>query len=250
MLTVNSLRRPDPVDDQGRPRRRWTIAAAAVLGVIALAGLVLALLPSVPNDEATPQPRPPATTPSPAPTQDGARSVCGLPPGDQAVPAVAPVSTDWELVGTVAAPTAPRSLGPGTVEQGVRSCFARSPLGTLYAATNFLASTSDPRIRAAAVRELTADGEGRDRALDLIEGADPGSGNAGAQVAGFTFLNWDRSYSTIDVALNVEGTPIHVPVPLRWEGGDWKVVLPADGDLYANMAPLPNLTGYVPWSGA
>lgn len=252
MLTVKSLRRPEPTPDDSEeesPRRRWTIVAAAVLGLILLAGIVLAVLPPVRDEKDGPSPAP---TPTPAATKtaDGSSSVCGLPPGDQSVPALAPVSTDWELVGTIATPTAPKTIGPGEVDQGVRSCFARSPLGTLYAATNFLASTSDPRIRVDAVRELTADGEGRDRALDLIEDADPGSGDSGAQIAGFTFLNWDRSYSTVDIALNYEGTAVHLPVPMRWEDGDWKVVLPPDGDFYGNLAPLPNLTGYVPWSGA
>lgn len=253
MLTVNSLRRPEPTpddSDEERPRRRWTIVAAAVLGLILLAGIVLAVLPPAGRKETSPQPAPSASPTSPETAAEGSASVCGLPPGDQSVPSLAPVSTDWQLVGTIATPTAPRTFGPGEVDGGVRSCFARSPLGTLYAATNFVASTSDPGIRVDAVRELTADGEGRDRALDLIEDADPGSGDSGAQIAGFTFLNWDQSYSTVDIALNYEGTAVHVPIPLRWEDGDWKVVLPADGDLFGNLAPLPNLTGYVPWSGA
>lgn len=226
----------------------WTRVAVAVVVLIALLAVAVVLLRPAPEPKAAPEPAPATSAPAPKDAQGG--SVCGLAPGDQAVPAVPPVSTDWELVGSVAAPTAPESIGPGVVEDGLRSCFARSPLGALYAASNFLATTSEPRLRLPAVRELTAEGEGRDRALDLIEDADPGPATGGVQLAGFTFLNWDADSSVIDLAMRTEGNVGHLPVPLRWEEGDWKVILPPGGDLYGNIAPLPNLTGYIPWAGS
>lgn len=253
MLTMSKLRRsetnPDTDKDEGGARSAWTWIAALVLVVIAVAAIVLALLGPAPDDQASPRPAPARSSPA-SPAPDASASTCGLPAGDQAVPSVAPVSTDWELVGSIAAPTAPQSIGPGVVNDGLRSCFARSPLGALYAAVSFVASTSEPRLREPAVRELTATGPGRDRAIDLVEGADPGPAGSGVQVAGFTFLNWNPDSATVDLATNVESTPVHLPVPLRWQDGDWKIDLPADGDIYANIAPLPNLTGYAPWSGA
>ena len=253
MLTVNKPRRPETDSDtdkgEDRSRSAWTWTAALVLVVIAAAAVVLVLLGPVPDDQASPQPAPTRSTPA-SPAPDGSASTCGLPAGDQTVPLVAPVETQWELVGSIAAPTAPQSIGPGVVTDGLRTCFARSPLGALYAAVSFVASTSEPRLREPAVRDLTAKGPGRDRALDLVEGADPGPAGSGVQVAGFTFLNWNPDSTTIDLATNVDNTPVHLPVPLRWQDGDWKIDLPADGDIYANIAPLPNLTGYAPWSGA
>ena len=238
-------------DDQERGLwSSWrTRVAVAVVALLLLMTLFLVVLRPDPQPQATPRPSPKPTVSSTAAPAGGA-SICGLAPGDQSVPSVPPVSTDWELVGSVAAPTAPRSIGPGLVTDGLRSCYARSPLGALYAATGFLATTSEPRLRLPAVRDLAAKGQGRDKALDLITGADPGPATGGVQLAGFTFLNWDANTSVIDVALRTGGNVGHLPVSLRWEDGDWKVIFPPTGGIYDAIAPLPNLTGYVPWSGA
>ncbi|MBF5083758.1 hypothetical protein [Quadrisphaera sp. INWT6] len=243
---------PASPDDQERTGRPWTqprfLLAAAALALLAVAALVLAVLPPRTQD-AEPAPTPPAPTPSStAAAQDA--SACGLPEGDRSVPVVPPAQTSWDLVGTMAAPTAPTTLGPGTITDGLRSCYARSPLGALYAATGFLAATTDPALRQPAVAALTLVSPGRDRALDLLQRADPGSGGSGVQVAGFSFLNYDATSAVIDVALRADGAAVHLPVSVRWDGGDWKVVLPDTGQLYEAIQPLPNLTGYALWSGA
>jgi hypothetical protein len=233
----------DPASPWTRPR--FLLAATAV-ALIALLAVVVTLTRPDPRAEPPTAPPPAAASP-PAPAGDA--SICGLPPGDQAVPVVPPEVTDWELVGTMAAPTGPQ-VGPGLVQEGLRTCYARSPLGALYAATGFLAAASDPGLRLRAAQALAAAGEGQDRAVDLLEGADPGGADSGLQVAGFTFLNYDPAAAVVDVAMSVESTPVHLPVSMRWEGGDWKVLLPPSGQPFEGIAPLPNLTGYVPWSGA
>jgi len=244
---------PTSPDDEGRTGRPWTqprfLVAAAALALLAVAALVLAVLPPrTPDTEPTPT-APPTAAPS-ATTAALAASACGLPEGDQSVPVVPPAQTSWDLVGTMAAPSAPTTLGPGTTADGLRSCYARSPLGALYAATGFLAATTDPALRQPAVAALTLDNPGRARALDLLDGTDPGPGGSGVQVAGFSFLNYDTTSAVIDVALRADGTAVHLPVSVRWQAGDWKVVLPDTGQLYEAIQPLPNLTGYAPWSGA
>jgi hypothetical protein len=228
-----------------RPR---FIVAAAVLAVIAVLAVALAVLRPAP-DPGTALPAPAEPAPPPAPV-DGGPSYCGLPTGDGQVPVVPPTATNWELVGTMAAPTAPTVHGPGVTEEGLRSCYARSPLGALYAATGFLAAASDPALRLRAVQQLTAAGEGRDRALDLLEETDPGPESAGLQVVGFTFLNYDPAVAVVDVAMSVDATAVHLPITVRWEDGDWKVALPVTGQPFEAIAALPNLTGYVPWAGA
>jgi hypothetical protein len=164
------------------------------------------------------------------------------------------MTTAWELVGTMAAPTAPRTHGPGRVENGLRSCFARSPVGALYAAVNIVATTTDPALRVPLVRALAADGEGREAALRLLSTPQPPSDTTTQiQIAGFSLPNYDRQAATIDLAMQlstVSGSGyVHVAMPLRWEGGDWKVVVPPNGDLATTVRPLPDLTGYAVWSG-
>jgi len=244
---------PTASDHQGRTRRPWAqprfLVAAAALALLLAAAVVLAVLPAQP-DAPTAQPTPAAPAPTTDQAAEGAPSVCGLPEGDQTVPVVPPTATSWDLVGTMAAPSAPDTFGPGMDEAGLRSCYARSPLGALYAATGFLAATTEPSLRLPAVQALTLDNPGRARAIDLLTGTDPGATGSGVQVAGFSFLNYDATSAVIDVALRADGAAVHLPISVRWEAGDWKVVLPDTGQPYEAIQPLPSLTGYAPWSGA
>lgn len=118
------------------PFARHGFAAGAVLvALLAAAGVWLAV--TGPGRSSWPQAAP--STGSAAPT--AGRSACGLPGGDQTPPAVAPV-THWVLVGTIAAPHDPSTVGPAASRDGVGVCFAPTPTGALYAAANFLAATS------------------------------------------------------------------------------------------------------------
>lgn len=232
----------------------WTrprfVIAAAVVALIAVFAVVLAVTRpgSDAGTAAPPQTSPPPATASSTPVPDA--SVCGLQPGDQSVPVTAPTDTEWELVGTVAAPTAPDTIGPGRIDDGLRTCFARSPLGALYAAVNFLATSSDPHLRLRTAEDLAAQGAGREAAINLLQEGDPGGSDSGLQVAGFSFLNYDQYSAVVDIAMTVDSTVVHLPVSLRWEGGDWKVVLPPTGQPFDAIQPLPDLTGYIPWAGA
>ncbi|RJK92540.1 hypothetical protein [Vallicoccus soli] len=246
----------DSTVDTEERRSPWTkrgyIASAVVVALIAVLAVVLLLTRPSKEDTAAP---PPATTSTPSdsttPTADDAdASVCGLPAGAQDVPTSPPPGTAWELVGGVATPTAPEIHGPGNVNAGLRSCFAESPVGALYAAVNFVASASDPELRAQAVSELTAPGEGRDRAVAQVQGPQPSSGNR-IQLVGFTFLNYSQDATTIDLAFRSgNGGLAHLPLSLQWVEGDWKVDLPASGEVFPGIGPIPDLTGYVPWGGA
>ncbi len=251
----------DSLDDQ--PGSPWTqkgfIAAAVVVGLLIILGAVLVITrPSDGDDRADPGPQPTTSTPAPTATSSASTpstdSACGLPAGDQAVPVTAPPKTEWELVGTIAVPSAPETHGPGQIEDGLRSCFARTPTGALYAAANLVASTSVPELREPVVRMLGAEGPERDRALELLA-SDDAPATSGVQIAGFTFLNYDGETTTVDLAVRaLSGASqvgyAHIPVTLRWEEGDWKVVFGADGALGAGTGPIPDLAGYVPWAGA
>lgn len=249
------------VRDREETTNPWTqkgfVTSAVVVGLIAvLAAVLLLARPSTDDPAAGPVPTQ-APSPSTSTEVDEAASVCGLPPSDQAVPRSEPPTTNWELVGTIATPTAPETYGPGRVEDGLRTCYARSPLGALYAAVNFVATTSAPDQREQLIRQLAAAGPGRDAALAALaaEGEQSSDGSSSTQVVGFSFLNYDEDSTTVDLALrgfSAGGAAglAHLPLTLRWEGGDWKVVLPEDGDLGRAIQGIPDLTGYVPWSGA
>ncbi len=258
------MRRDNTHDEEEAPNP-WThrgfIASAVVVALIAVLGLFLAFAgPSGGNSNAAPPATTPAASTSPSPggsTRPASDSACGLPAGEESVPRTAPKETKWELVGTMAAPTAPDTYGPGRINDGLRSCYAHSPTGALYAAVNIAAMTGVPELREPVVRQLAAAGPERDRALQQLKTASDAETTGGStQVAGFTFLSYDDRSAAVDLAVraaaanNGQSGYVHIPMTLRWDGGDWKVVLAPDGSLGAGIGAIPDLTGYVPWGGA
>ncbi|PPK91941.1 hypothetical protein CLV92_11922 [Kineococcus xinjiangensis] len=249
----------EPEEKKSPWRRPGFIASAAVVGLIVVSGAGLAVERALDDDsskapqgEGAPVAAPAPSTPAPsasssAPASTG-DSVCGLPAGEQTVPTTAP-SSQWELVGAVAAPTAPEQHGPGQVDSttGWRSCYAHSPTGALYAAANVLASTSSPQLVQELVEDGTVPGPGRDALAQLLAGGiPPNSGTV--QLAGYTFLNYSDDVATIDMAVRASsGGTGHVPFTLQWVEGDWKLLLPPDGNLAAGAGPLPDFAGYTAW---
>ncbi len=57
----------------------------------------------------------------------------------------------------------------------------------------------------------------------------------------------------VDLAFRVDrsGTTgyFHTTSTMRWERGDWKLVLSQNGIPFDSTQQIPNLNGYVPWSG-
>jgi hypothetical protein len=124
-----------PHDSSPWAQRGFILAAAFIAGVLLL-GLALLVL-HIGGDDSTGDSKNHANGPPPAAAtpvrKDPNASVCGLPADGQQIPAIAP-ETRWELVGTIAAPTDPKTIGPGIHQGKRRLCFAHSPTGALFAA--------------------------------------------------------------------------------------------------------------------
>lgn len=244
-------------DGSGAPKSPFTrpgfIAAVAVIAVVVLVGMIAVVSGLLSRQDPGPTPTETATataTADPdAPTADDL-SVCGLEGFERTSSLDAAPENDWELVGTIAAPTS-GAAGPGVVDDGFRSCFAHTAEGALYAAVNFLAIGTDDTIRPR-LPELVAEGPGRDAAEEaLASGSGGGIAGPRAQVAGFRIGSYDGTNVTVDLALNYnDGRLISAPLKLVWEDGDWKMVLTDTGALPLDAALLSNLGGYIPWAGA
>ncbi|WP_427136775.1 hypothetical protein [Pseudarthrobacter sp. S9] len=234
-------------EDQNPLTKPKFIISAVVVAIIVALGIILALLP---KGSGTAAPDPTAGNTSSAssqPSATDAASVCGLPEGNQSKPVTAPADTKWELVGKIAAPTSPKQYGPGqTAADGLRSCFAHSPTGALYAGANIviLASSGHNDL---VIQHLTVDGPERDK---MLKSSDPaGTGNATPfQLAGFKLTDYSGDRAVIQYGFKVSnGTFGSLPVVLQWSGGDWKAVPPASGEPEGKQ--LADLNGYVPWAG-
>ncbi|MBG6191710.1 hypothetical protein IWX64_002677 [Arthrobacter sp. CAN_A212] len=242
---------PDENHQNPFTRPGFILSAALVLVLIA-AVIVIAFLPrggDEPDAETT-EPATSETTSAPAATADGAEeSVCGLPASDDTALGAAPES-DWELVGTMAVPVAPETAGPGVVDDsGLRTCFAQTPTGALYAASNIWATGffGDP---ANLYEKLTADGPIKDQALEAIaNGEEVGAQDApGMQIKGFILRSYTDQEAVVDIGVETQtGAVGSLPTPLVWEEGDWKIDLPSTGD--TGFRQLDDLSDYISWNG-
>ncbi|WP_104135173.1 hypothetical protein [Cryobacterium sp. Y62] len=225
------------------------IAAAIIVGIILLAAIIV-LVTSLTRDTGDNITQPTSNPTSTAPNGDAAdKSVCGLSGLETKSSLTLAPPNEWELVGSVAAPTDPEGAGPGTTAGQFRTCFAHTAEGALFAAVNAVAASTDSR-NSSRMWELLANGPAKD-AVKAAGEQTTSSGNTRLQVAGFKVNNYSAAEATIDVAYTITsegGSLVSYPTVVRWEGGDWKVVVTETGAPIA-PGPLSNLGGYIPWSG-
>jgi hypothetical protein len=197
----------------------------------------------------------PATGGRPSAAGGGAVSVddprgCSLSAGSQLVPVSAPVS-GWGLVGSMAAPTAPSTLGPQKSIDGLRVCFAHSPTGALFAAASFWAEATvvpqtllygrlaaDTPARAVAV----AQAQGSTQRLQDIDG-DPGT----VSIAGFQYTAYTPAEADLSIVLSgPRGEQVSLPCSMLWQDGDWRLVIPPSQQLAA--AAVTSMDHFVSWA--
>lgn len=227
-------------------RRATAIGAAVVVAAIVVLGIFVLIANLV-----SPHPAPTSpTTNGPGPSA-GDESVCGLEGFETTSSLEEAPDVRWELVGTVAAPTDPE-VGPGVVDgDGFRSCYAHTAEGALYAAVNYVALSSDPRLQPLVWR-LLEEGQVRDQAQADAEAGQATPSSSRLQVAGFKVLSYSPDKAVIDVAWQVTSPStglMSVPLELVWQDGDWRIAT-TDTGLPYSPAQIENLGGYIPWSGA
>lgn len=234
---------PDNKERNPFTRPGFVLSAALVIALVA-AVIVIAFLPDNDGPEAA-TPSTSASASAPATTEGGTESVCGLPSSEQTALGSAPES-DWDLVGRTAVPSAPETVGPGVVnDDGIRSCFAHSPSGALFAAANIFGLVSSGE-QETVLEQLSADSAARDKELQQLEEDSPSA--LRAQIKGFQVQNYTESTATIDLGIELENGAVgSVPIPLVWEEGDWKLNV-TEGGLTGSQQ-LIDLGAYIPWSG-
>lgn len=242
---------------EGAPEQSpWTrpgfIVAAVVVVIIVVVGVVLGVRGMSGNDDATPAPTSSGDPARPSPTateavDGGDASVCGL-AGEELSGTVstAPVA-EWAYQGVIAYPTSPE-FGPGVADaSSVRTCFQHSPEGALFAAANAIAQGSDPATAEPWLNQALSDGANRDRFLS--EAGAQGTSGMRLELVGFRLLAYDGDTARVDLGYQVSGAgqagAVSAVTELVWQDGDWKVR--ADLEEPLDVAPVPDLAGYVSW---
>ncbi|MEW5096059.1 hypothetical protein [Clavibacter michiganensis] len=244
-------------------KRPLWIAIAAFLALVLVGGGIAAATgafsgggtqAAAPTSDATAaaEPASPAS-PSASALPDGAASVCGLPGYEETSSLDTAPATTWKLVGTVAVPDDPQGAGPGvTGSDGIRSCYAHTATGALYAVANYIGQSTDGRLKSH-IADLAAPGPGKDAAAAKAGASSTSSSSVRLQISGFKIESYSPSETTVDVAAAVtsQGNAlVSMPMILKWVDGDWKFELADDGTLPLDSSQLQSLGGYIPWAGA
>lgn len=224
------------------------IASAVLVGLIVMAGIVLAGIYAFGGDD---EPSAPSSSATPSDKPKTAASTCGLADGDQSVPTTAP-STAWYLNGTLVSPKS-KQYGPSKVKSGIHSCFARSPLGAVFASANAAADIANAKVDKKTFLETrAARTAGYAQALAAL-GNDDESVAGGVQFAGFRVDSASTETATVQLVVTSTEGPNNgaltaITYNVLWKDGDWQIVIPEDGVPVSTA--VSSLEGYIPWSGS
>lgn len=225
------------------------VVAAALIGLLVIGGLIMWLsgaLTQPTNGQTLSETT--ATPPaSPTPELAGGESVCGLGGVATTGAAETPPQVEWTTVGNFPVPGSDEA-GPGeTTEDGLRTCYQRTPEGALVAAINYLGAGTDARLIGPVNEYAPAKGPGRKAAIESAREYS-GAGSVRAQVVGYQVLNYDGTAAKIDLALQAEtGQYSSFVYDLIWEDGDWKIVLTDEGTAPTQPSQIAELDRYVQW---
>lgn len=218
---------------------RWTLGAVALtlVGATALGGWLL--LKGDPE---------PAAPPSSVADHTATTSPCRLTGVSQRVPSKAPKVT-WKTLPNGSRGPVHATAGPGQADDGVHSCFAKSPTGAALA-TGWLwldaAQPSDARRSLRLLSRATAATEKRMRAEapegESSEGAEP------MTVAGFRFVDVQPTRVTVEMLCETHESLVRFGVTLTaaWEDNDWRIDMP--GQPAARV--LDDSSGFLLFEGA
>ncbi|MGB6162255.1 MAG: hypothetical protein WCF33_01520 [Pseudonocardiaceae bacterium] len=240
---TNGVARRATTPPEGGRGRASLLLAGVFLGLVVLAGLVVALFGGGHHTAATPPPvfPLPAAIAPPEPQLD--QSVPTSPPGD----------VRWELYQREALPYS-ATAGPRTITGSVARGYAHTPTGALIAAAQIphrmLLSSADTWRQV--VEQQVMPGPGRDRFVQVrseVTADGPPDPRLG-QIAGFRFVTYTPTIAVIQFATKFSSGELQVTTAtVQWADGDWKQVLQPDGSESPTVQAIPDLTGLVAWSG-
>jgi hypothetical protein len=239
-----------------RTRRRLLAAAALLIVFGGLAFIASARLPAAGGTAAKPA--------LPA----GSGGIAGT--GGQnrpLVPYVSLAGLRWSGFYGVELPSSVVA-GPRETSGGIAAGFAHSPLGALLAAVNIGVRANaqwGPRIFAAVIRgqvtgpgaaALLADCQTSYAQASQSEGVTGGQplGDVDVTEEAFRWVTYTPAAAVIDLVSagpGGQGTTVRASTQIGvvWDGGDWKVTAPPDGDWGNAATVLSSLRGYIVFPG-
>jgi len=245
----------ETAQDENPTRKPWFVICGVLVALLVAVALVLMLLPSGDDRQASEATATtaPSTAPSAAPAGD--ESICGLDATGGATLTKAPKDLTWKPIRSLYLPSS-KTHGPGVVDETsqVRSCFARTPEGALLAATSMLGASADPDVLVASIKDRGVDSPGKTVALGKAQQR-ASSGDSTVppmEVAGFRVLSFTKDAATVEVVFAIDTGSEKVyqtmGADMVWQDGDWKFVFADDGSGGPTGARVSDLSNYVKWS--
>jgi len=247
-MTVDHTSDIEPEPGRRRPGRGWTIAAAAIVALIALAAVVV-ILATRGGDKA----RPGASESAPSAPPVESPSAAPLAAQEQTVPDSPPPGVSWTLFQGVALPSSALA-GPTRIIGPVYAGYAHTPVGALLATVQigyryFLTPGDGWR---QVVRDQVLPGPGHDAFVAnraKVTTTDVAPGELG-QLAGFRFVTYSPDVAVIQLVSRFSSGTLQVSTDtVQWINGDWQLQLQLDGGSSPTAQRVDTLAGFVPWGG-
>lgn len=181
---------------------------------------------------------------------DGA-STCGLASSDMSVPSMPIPSVPVAVGEQMTVPSLP-GAGPGVIPDGggISYCFAHTPTGAVLAAANFFTWFSSNQQLPDVVLRLMEDSPARDSLVSQVDAGWSGQTASPAVIQGFQFEDRGPDHALVVLAVSTVAYPDQLvawPVPLAWQDGDWKAVVPASESWGERPIQSLDIEGFVPW---
>jgi len=249
------------VTRRGRVGRPWLLAAGLVPLAALAAAIVAAILLIAAGHVGQADATAPASAAPTAPRHVAAQD--GMPQEPQ--PGLS--SLRWASYGGVELPSSPQA-GPRDTAGGLARGYADTPLGALVAAVNIAVRANAEWGPGVFIPVIRGQVTGPDAAALLagcqaaysqaasaahITGGQP-LGSADVTEEAFRWVSYAPSGATVDLVSAGPGsagrTALAVTrIQVTWDGTDWKVIAPLNGDWASAAAVLTSLAGYTVFPG-
>lgn len=248
-------RTPNTPGQPGRINRAWNskptaIGAGVVLAIVVIVVLIATLLgvfSPVKNSGA-----PAASTRSTAAVP---AATCSVPTGGEATTAV-PSDLQWHAgQGGITWPVS-SAVGPTTKIDGFPACFARTETGAALAATTAYLGQYDTGHSVRSLLDFyVKDSAGKAAFVDrTVKGqtAPQDLRAQGISVTGYSVESFTKRTAVVDVVLTQPSSAtgyFAVPITMTWTGGDWKMTVLDNGDLFSGNPLTPTESDFTAWGG-
>jgi hypothetical protein len=250
-------RTPPTPGEPGRGARAWKSKPAAVGAIVVVVLVVVVVLMATLLGVFAPA-NSGASAGKPAATHSAGRAAgpCSVPTTGQAAKAV-PADLTWHAGrGGVTWPVS-AAVGPTKKVDGFPACFARTRTGAaLAAATAYLGQYDTGHSARQLLNFYIADSRGKHVTVDAVakqQTAPEDLRTQGISDAGYSVESFTKNRAVVDLVLTQPAGStgyFAIPMTMVWTGGDWKLSVEDNGQLYSGNPLTPSSGDFTAWGGS